>query len=376
MARLPVAPDYGGACVSEVVPALLRRQRRPWLPELVTSADQVVLLVLDGVGWEQLQERQALAPTLASMAGGPITTVCPTTTATALTSLAVGRPPAEHGVVGYRIRVDGDRATGATGEEVLNVLRWTTAAGDARERVSPETIQPVEPFGGSKPPIVTKSEFRESGFTRAHLAGSELYGWRYPSTLVAHVAHLIGDGQPFVYAYYPGVDTVAHEFGFGPMYDRELAAADRLAADLLGALPPRAALVVVADHGQVAVGERLVPIDPEVAVLTRLLSGEGRFRWLHAQPGYAARLLDLARDRHGDLAWVLSRDEVVAAGWLGGVPTPEVAARLGDVALVAHAPVAFLDPADTGSYLLQCRHGSLTSAEVLVPLLAARGWRG
>ena len=51
---------------------------------------------------------------------------------------------------------------------------------------------------------------------------------------------------------------------------------------------------------------------------------------------------------------------------------PEVAARLGDVAVVARAPIAFDDPADTGSYRLQCRHGSLTSAEMLVPLLGAR----
>jgi hypothetical protein len=81
----------------------------------------------------------------------------------------------------------------------------------------------------------------------------------------------------------------------------------------------------------------------------------------------------LARQRHGDVAWVQSREEIVAGGWLGPTPpSPEVAARLGDVALVAHAPVAFVDPADMGGYLLRCRHGSLTSAEVLVPLLGAR----
>lgn len=363
----PIEPDYAGACVTEVVPALMRRGReRPaWLPEAVAGAGQVVLVVIDGLGWEQLEERRRLAPTLAAMAGGPITTVCPTTTATALTSLTTGRPPSEHGVVGYRIRV--------LDNEVLNVLRWTTAAGDARLRVQPEAIQPVEPFLGAKPPVVTRSEFADSGFTRAHLAGSELNGWRYASTLVAQVARLAADGNEFVYAYYPGVDTVAHEFGFGPIYDSEVAAADRLVADVLGALPRGAALVVVADHGQVEVGERIIAIDADVMALTILLSGEGRFRWLHAAPGQAARLLELARLRHGDRAWVLSRDEVIAAGWLG--PTPpalDVAARLGDVALVAHAPVAFLDPADSGSYLLQCRHGSLTSAEVLVPLLGAR----
>lgn len=367
----PIVPDYGGACVTEVVPALLRRDQQlapsfpSWLPEPVVGAAQVVLLALDGLGWEQLQERRGLAPTLAAMAGGPITTVCPTTTATALTSLTTGRPPREHGIVGYRIRVHDD--------EVLNVLRWTISAGDARAQVEPEAIQPVEPFLGAKPPVVTRSEFADSGFTRAHLAGSQLYGWRYASTLVAHVARLTAEGHGFVYAYYPGLDTVAHEFGFGAIYNGELVAADRLVADLLAALPAGAALVVVADHGQVEVGERIVPIDADVIARTRLLSGEGRFRWLHAARGEEASLLDLARQRHGDQAWVVSRDEVVAGGWLGPTPpAPEVAARLGDVALVAHAPVAFLDPADAGAYLLRCRHGSLTRAEVLVPLLGVR----
>jgi hypothetical protein len=48
-----------------------------------------------------------------------------------------------------------------------------------------------------------------------------------------------------------------------------------------------------------------------------------------------------------------------------------VAARLGDVAIVARAPVSFHDPMDAGAFPLVCRHGSLTSAEVYVPLLAS-----
>jgi hypothetical protein len=47
-----------------------------------------------------------------------------------------------------------------------------------------------------------------------------------------------------------------------------------------------------------------------------------------------------------------------------------VAQRLGDVAVVACEPVSYHDPADTGPFELICRHGSLTSAEVYVPLLA------
>ena len=49
-----------------------------------------------------------------------------------------------------------------------------------------------------------------------------------------------------------------------------------------------------------------------------------------------------------------------------------VASRLGDVALVARDPISFDDPADSGPFQLVCRHGSLTSAEMLVPLIAGR----
>ena len=62
----------------------------------------------------------------------------------------------------------------------------------------------------------------------------------------------------------------------------------------------------------------------------------------------------------------------MAAGWFGGPLSPEVAARVGDVAVVAHAPVAFLDPTDAGETVLRSRHGSLTPAEMWVPLVAER----
>lgn len=362
----PVVPDYSGACLASVVPAVLARAAGvpDWCPPVVAGASQVVLLVLDGLGWNQLAERRHLTPNLSALAGGPLTTVVPSTTATALTSLTTGAAPATHGVVGYRIRLPAG--------SVLNVLRWTTPAGDARKRVPPSAVQRLEPFAGTKPPIVTRADFAGSGFTLAHLDGARLKGWRAMSTLVVQVRRLLLDDEPFVYAYYPGIDTVAHEYGFGEYYDAELSAADGLVGDVLDALPAGAVLLVVSDHGQVHVGERVKPVHPDVMALTSMLSGEGRFRWLHARPGTAGRLADLARGFHGDDAWVVTRSEIEEAGWLGGPASPETLARLGDVALVARAPVAFLDPADTGEMRLVSRHGSLTADEMLVPLLAAR----
>ena len=368
----PTVPDYGGACIDQVVAAALSNgpgggspAAPAWLPEPAVHASQVVLLVLDGLGWSQLQERPGLAPTLTAMTGGPVTTVAPSTTAAALTSITTGLPPAAHGVVGYRVRVHGD--------QVLNILRWKTGSGDARGAVPPEEFQPLEPFGSTKPPVVTRAELAESGFTRAHMSGARMYGWRMPSTLVATVATLLRDGERFVYAYYDGVDKVAHEFGFGPTYDAEVVAADRLVHDLLDVLPSGAALLVVSDHGQVDVGEKVVALDADVVELTTMLSGEGRFRWLHARPGAEERLAETTHRLYDDVAWVRTRHEAVADGWFGGSLAPHVADRLGDVVIAPYEPIAILDPADPGEQWMRCRHGSLTPAEMFVPLLASRG---
>ena len=359
----PRLPDYAGACISNVVPHLLdpSDDRPDWLPP-EALAEQVVLLVVDGLGWEQLQDRRALAPTLGSMVGGSITAVAPSTTATALTSITTGLPPGEHGVVGYRMSVDGD---------VLNVLRWQANGRDVRASLPPEKLQPHEAFGGQRPPVVTRAEFRHTGFTTAHLDRTRIVGWRMPSTLVTEVGRLAGSGEPFVYAYYEGIDKVAHEYGLADHYDAELTAVDRMVGDILEVLPPDVALVVTADHGQVDVGDNLVVPAPEVMSHVHDQSGEGRFRWLHARPGHGRQLLESATAHHADVAWVVGVDEVIDEGWFGPVVTDAARRRLGDVALVARDDVSFVDPADSGPFELVARHGSLTSAEMLVPLLVA-----
>ncbi len=371
----PVLPDYGGACLTSVVPTVLAALAGEpglpaWAPSPVAGAHQVVLLVLDGLGWEQLRANAAVAPTLSAATGGPITSVAPTTTATALTSLTTGVPPATHGVLGYRLRVDVDGAGAQGPGVVMNVLRWRTGRGDMRQVLPPPRFQPVPPFGGRSVAVVTRSEFAATGFTAAHLTGARLVGWSVPSSLVVGVRRLLEAHEPFVYAYYDGLDKVAHEHGLGDHYRQELGSVDRLVSDLLDVLPAGAVLAVTSDHGQVEVGSATRLPAPELFDMVELFSGEGRFRWLHVRPGSLDDAVAAARQAHGDEAWVRTRDEMVEDRWFGGALRPEVARRLGDVALVAHAPVAFLDPADTGETRLMGRHGSLTAAEMAVPFVA------
>ena len=367
MSPEPTLPKPGEPCVADLVPALLGPKPPAWLPAPVVGARAVVLLVLDGLGWKQLQRFAAAMPTLTAMTGRHITTVCPSTTAAALTSIATGTHPGEHGVVGYRFDVHG---------EVLNALRWWTAKGDARKSIAPIDVQRIPPFLASGSPVVTKAEFRDSGFTQAHLRGTRFVGWRMPSTLVTQIATLVDAGEPFIYAYYDGIDKIAHEFGLAAHYVAELEFTDYMVARLIQQLPSDVALLITADHGQVDVGDRMIKPSADVLRFVRHQSGEARFRWFHAKSGDAVALESACRLAFSSHSWVRTRDEICDEGWLGRHVTAAAKARLGDVAVIPFEPIGLDDPNDSGSFALVSRHGSATDEEMYVPLLACRGTRG
>jgi hypothetical protein len=363
-------PDYGGACLDGLVPGLLKPpgERPSWFPPSLQSAAQVALVVLDGLGWDQLQERREVAPVLSALRGRAITSVAPTTTATALCSITLGATPAAHGIFGYKFAV-----AAPTGPEVLNVLKWSTPSGDARRFFPPAVAQPRPAFCGAAVPVVTRSDLAGSGFSEAHQRGAVVEGWVVPSSLPPLVGRLLGRGEGFVYAYYDGIDKVAHATGLGELYEAELRATDRMVEEMLARLPAGAVLAVTADHGQVEVGGRAVPLLSRVAASAELLSGEARFRWLHSRPGHTAALAQQAKSAYGGEAWVATREEALASGVFGGPISGEAADRLGDVLLVPLGEQAYLDEADSGEKKLVCRHGGLSRAEVLVPLVCGPG---
>lgn len=358
-------PDYGGGCVRGIIPALLgpggHRGRVPdWMPHWLADADAVVLFVLDGLGWDQLRERESLAPTLAGFDGRSIHTVAPTTTATALTSITTGLTPGEHGIVGYRMVLGGD---------VVNTLRWQSGEQAVRRSHPPADVQSFEPFLGVEVPVVAQGELQQSAFSEAHLRGSRPVGWRAPSSIAVEARRQIESGERFVYCYYNGVDKIAHERGFGEFYDAELRFADGLVADLVDSVPSGTAVLVTADHGQVHVGSNIIHPSDELLGPVTMQSGEGRFRWLHCASGDVESLATSARDAYGHVAWVVTKDQMLDERWFGSVVSPPIRRRLGDVALVPFEPVSFYEAADSGPFELVCRHGSLTSAEVEVPLI-------
>ena len=354
-----IIPSHSGLSISSIVPAIVMGQANELIPEEVFDSGRVVLLVVDGLGWNQLERNRSEVPCLASACSTAITTVAPSTTATALTSLSTGVAPGEHGVVGYKIR---------TPHGLLNCLRWTTGSGTATFDIPPIDFQPVEPFLGARPPVVTRAEFQVTGFTQAHLRNGKFCGWWSPATLVTEIVRQIEEGAPFVYAYYDGLDKIAHVHGLQRHWLDELRFIDALVARVIDELPDDVTVLVTADHGIVEVGDNVIELDADLVNRTSSTSGEARFLWLHGKGGVTQGLIE-ASEVHSDVTWVAGIDQVLDERWFGPLVTPEARARLGDVALVAREPVGLLDPRLPDAPQLVGRHGSLTEEEMFVPFL-------
>lgn len=358
-----IKPAYDGACVCNLVPHLLGGRRAPWMPSVVEGARAVVLFVIDGFGQSLLDQHAAAAPVLSSMEAATITTVMPSTTVTAMTSITTGLPPAEHGIVAYRMRVR---------EGILNLLRWSIQ-GQTSKPPDPAELQPRDAFAGQPVPVVTAAAYHDTGFSNLHLRGASFVPWYSPSGIGERCRRVVADGARFVFAYYGGFDIVAHMHGlhdgFVPI---EVRACDDMVGDLLDRLPSDVAVLVTADHGHVHFTEQL-----KLNVLHPMVdayAGEARFRILHAKPGAAAELWAAASELCAGVGRAMSAEQVIDEGWLGPkAPGAEVAKRIGDVVLAASEPVGFVDPTNRGEGKMLTGHGSFTPDEMLVPLYGGRG---
>ena len=171
------------------------------------------------------------------------------------------------GSSGFRMRVDGARA-----QRPALAASPTAAARPTRSGAAPHRVpRPPGPGGDAR-----RSSARPGSPRRTCAAAGSSAGAR-PSVLVEHCRRLVGRGERFVYAYYPGVDTVAHEFGLHDEYFRaELAFADELVGRLLDALPAaRDARSSPPTTAQVHVGDDWIDAHAARASSYAVLRGRG-----------------------------------------------------------------------------------------------------
>ncbi|GAA4704511.1 alkaline phosphatase family protein [Phytohabitans rumicis] len=373
-----VRPAYGTGSLAEVMPSVLATLGVPGAPDplgLAARLDgvrRVAVLLVDGLGAYQIPLAAPHAPTLADVARGATDLTCgfPSTTPAGLASLGTGAVPGAHGLLAFTVNVPGT-------DRVLNHGEWWDDPDPVHWQPVPTQLEAAR-AAGVVATMVSRPEFAGSGMTKAAWRGGAYRGAADADALATEMLAALRAGPGLVGGYHPDVDKAGHIYGLdSPQWRAAVSEVDTLIARLVAGLPADAALLVTADHGQldVPLDRRWdIDTDPRLSAGVRVVAGEPRVRYLHTLPGARDDVLAAWRAVLGDTSWVVPREEAVAAGWFGPV-REEHLARIGDVVVACHAPVAVLATAHEPPSVanLIAYHGSYTAVEMTVPLIVVRG---
>lgn len=364
-----------------------------WL-DLADGVRRVVWLIIDAAGWLHTRELFDEEPglSLARLARDgrfvPVTSVFPSTTTSALTTLWTGCGPAQHGLVGHMMYL---REFGT----VIDMLTFSPAGERQRDEMLarglvPEEFSPApglaEMLTGQGVSVRTliNRDLAVTGFSRISYRGvTEVTRFVTPADMCARLRRQLADHlgeRLLLVGYLHEVDNVGHLDGPGGATWRAQmrSLAYSLEREFLDELTPEerrgTALVLASDHGQLPGQGVSVNITDHPELCRHLLlpvTGSLRAAYLYARQGQLEAVEEYLSNHLAEQFVTIHSDAALAAGLFGtGHANSEAASRLGDVVVIGR-----------DHYLLDRRkrehppmgmHGGLSRWEMLSPLLIAR----
>jgi Type I phosphodiesterase / nucleotide pyrophosphatase len=377
-----VRPDYAGGgfanLIASVVEACGGAPRHAPLEALpareLATARNIVLLLIDGLG-----DRYLCGPgaggALEARRKAAITSVFPSTTASAITTSFTGWTPLEHGLTGW-FTLFGE--AGCVGSPLPFERR-----GDKAPLSAPPArlYRAGSLFDGlaRRSLVVSYRPIVDSTYNLHHCGRAERLAYDTLNGLVQETVAAVKSGpEPkFVYAYWPEFDALSHRHGnASAQAQAHFRSIDAAFGELMSRLAGTDSLIVAtADHGFVdSVGDDALDFAhaPGLQGLLRYpLCGESRIAFCHVQEGRVPEFTARARDWLGDRARVCASSELADEGWFGGGEAhPRFAERIGDVALLMQGRATVKDwtPGESRHRHIG-HHGGASEDEMLIPLI-------
>jgi len=378
-------PDYAGGgfanLIASIVEACGGAPRHAPLAALpaaeLAQAGNVLLLLIDGLGDNYLR-REGAGGALLARRRGAITSVFPSTTASAITTAHTGWTPLEHGLTGWWTLFGAAGCVGAP-------LPFQRRGEKSPLGVPPRAVYRAGSLFdglGRRGIVVSYRPIVDSTYTLHHCGRAERRAYDKLEGMVAQTVAAVKSGSDpkYVYAYWPEFDALSHRYGVGSNEARaHFKAVDAAFGELMDQLAGTDTLVVAtADHGFVdSVGEDALELAdaPGLAGLLRYpLCGESRVAFCHVQEGREREFMQRAGAWLGVRAQVRPSRELAEEGWFGGGDVhPRFAERIGDVALVMSGLATVKDwtPGEPRHRHVG-HHGGASEDEMMIPLIVGK----
>ena len=392
--------------------------KRLGLDQLGDAQAPLVMVLVDGLGWQMLRECAGHTPNLRRLLADSdyLHTCAPSTTAAALTTLATGVYPGAHAMVGYAVRdplLRGQLGAGHVPKagDVFDLITFKNSSHDPLTwQTVPTLIERAnaKAKAGCGPQLgavsIGRSKFAGSGLSLAAWRGFKHIGVDALDQRPYQAYRAIKEGAKLVYLYVGELDHAGHNHGWhSDKWLQALEALDAMVGQLFRRLPAGTRIVLTADHGMVDT-DRHHRIDlakeKELAKDVVAVAGESRFLQLYVAddvanvPAAGSPGLGVAGPRGAcgvvenngreELAQSVAKRWAEFLGdraiWVGTDPAPLMGplspgarAAVGDVLVALNDNWTVVDSRVQSFHATQLIgvHGSLTPVELEVPLIKA-----
>jgi uncharacterized protein YcgL (UPF0745 family) len=404
-----VYPQYKTDCISNIPNTILQlfktqnsKMNLPLTERLnidTKDVNKVVLLVVDGFGFNKFLDSYKQNPFLFNLteAGSvfPITSVYPSQTTNALTTLNTGLTPQEHGLFEYYIYL---KEAG-----IVNALRFERI-GTKKAKLVEQGFNPHLMYSSGniqqklqKEGIKTYTHMNESNAslacTKLVFEGSTIVSAYKNSDAIVKLRKNIEQNRDgtYFFMHLETLDTISHEYGpESQEYNAELQAISfLLQKELVEKLNPQAAqetlLLLTADHGGVQVApEETIYLSLNSESITNakigahrkkiMPTGSPRDIFLHVKEQKLLETKEALIKSIGKKAQVLETQEALQAGLFGvGKPNSDFLNRTGNLLVMPYGRETLWFEHRSGRKIpLRGQHGGLNAEEMWVPFAAAK----
>ena len=340
----------------------------------------LTLVLVDGMGMSALADPGAAD--LRARVRLELDSVFPATTACAMTTVATGRWPAQHGVPGWHAYL-------AEHDLSATVLLFVERHSGRRLRRFGVHAAEIWPLPSRFAEITGDMEvhvplvYLLSTFNRYLNGRFKTRGYRSLRQAQRRILRRLQSAprrrtdHTITYWYIPDYDSACHTHGVASHQARgTLQQIQEFLLELAAAAPDDTVVAVTADHGLIDLSEGecapLFPGDPLLDCLRCPPSGEARTPHFHVHPGKDAELVQRVTDLAGDRLALLSQDEAEELRLFGPEPFSNLARRrFGDYIGIALTPftLGFYESPDATSLHHVGVHGGMCPAEVRIPLV-------
>jgi predicted AlkP superfamily pyrophosphatase or phosphodiesterase len=403
-------PCYQSYCLSQVpsaaadlvgIPqpghALVRLIRETIAPH--QQPLKVVVLLIDGFGWHQwlqyAEHYDFFTRVTARGTVAPITTVFPSTTAAALTTIHSGLTPQEHGLPEWWIYFDELDTIAAS-------LPFTPLGGGGRDKLLEAGVKPSILFRGktiyqrlasAQVPSYTmiRDIYAHSAYSSVVHKGSVTVPFINASDLLVNLRRKLAEvsGPAYFFVYWDAVDAIAHTYGpHTEHYHAELAGFSYLLQrELIERLPPQVAadtlLLITADHGHINVAPHQTLYLNRYPRLMRSLDtspsgrpilpwGSPRDVFLRVKEERLFETADWLTKRLAGKATVMTSPEALQRQLFGvGKLHRQFKRRIGNLLILpTHDQLIWFEHVKGRKFRLRGMHGGLRPEEMLIPFAA------